>query len=294
MRQLLLRDLAVLINGEGFERVPLYLGPIGNLIYFFFTFSVGKTISLFNYPVIVVTAITYLVILISFFRAFLLNKFQRDSAIFIVSSLLITTTLCAFSNYNSPRYIMASGVLYSIIISLGILNIPNRKLAVSLIIVICMLRSYSLYNFYNEREFRAMEFHDDWDDIASFVNSKSSSDGIIIYECNAFFYYLGKTGIHNNSYMLPDNEDDLRVFIKDKLENRKITNIIIVDSPLSGNNIEIYRAELMLLRDWLKSNSFKPTQIKRFDRDSEAALKRRYLKRDFPEYRNTVYLYSKE
>jgi len=292
MRGLFIRDLALLLSGDGFERVPLYLGPLGNLIYFFFTFSVGKTISPFNYPVIAVAVITYLIILVSFFRAFSLGKFPREPVIFIMSSLIITTALCAFSNYNSPRYIMASGVLYSIIISLGILSIPRKKIVLFLIIVISMLRFYALYNLYNERQYRTMELVDDWDEIASFADSKAGPYDIIIYNSNAFAYYLNKINSQNNAYKLPDNEEDMRVFLRER-ESYKTLQIILVDSPLSGNNLEIYQEELALLRDWLKRNNFKLVNTQPFDKDPEAEIKRKYLKRYFPEYRTTVYMYSR-
>ncbi len=293
MRNLFLRDFALLLNGEGFERVPLYIGPIGNILYFFFTFSVGKAISPFNYPVIAVAVITYLIILVSFFRAFSLGKFAREQVIFVMSCLIISTTLCAFSNYNSPRYIMASGVLYSIIIALGILSIPKKKIVWFMIIVISMLRFYALYNLYNERQYRTMELIDDWDEIASFAESRAGSSDIIIYNSNAFAYYLNKINSQKTAYKLPDNEEDMRVFLRER-ESRKIPQIILVDSPLSGNSIELYQEEFALLRDWLKRNNFKLVNTQPFDKDPEAEIKRRYLKRHFPEYRTTVYTYSKE
>ena len=59
-----------------------------------------------------------------------------------------------------------------------------------------------------------------------------------------------------------------------------------------GNNLEIYQEELALLGDWLKMNNRRLIEIKQFDRDPEAGIKRRYLKRYFPEYRTTVYAVS--
>lgn len=53
----LFRDFNLLLKGDGVIRMPLKSGWIGTLAYFFFSFSLGQTISPFNYPVVIVAGI---------------------------------------------------------------------------------------------------------------------------------------------------------------------------------------------------------------------------------------------
>jgi len=286
------RDLNLLLAGEGFQRIPLKIGWIGNLVYFFFAFSLGKTISPFNYPAVTIAVIVYFLILVNFLRGLFSKRIPRESAIFILLFLLGTTILCALSNHNSPRYIMASSVFYAIILSLGILNAPKRARLI-LVIIISILSFYSLYNLYNERQYHKMEFIDHWDKIAAYVNVESGPNDIIIYNWIAFAYYLNMINHQNNALALPETENDTRNLIAENLERQNISKIIFVDSPLSGLKIKDYRDEIDLLNMWLKKNNFKLISIKHFDRDTEAEKKKKYINRLLPEYRTTVYIYSK-
>jgi hypothetical protein len=72
-----------------------------------------------------------------------------------------------------------------------------------------------------------------------------------------------------------------------------IGKVIVVDSPLSGNKIKDYEFEFMVLRKWLSDHHFKLTRTQGFNREKQAALKKVFINRPFPEYRTTVYIYSK-
>lgn len=289
----LIRDFSALFKGEYFVRVPLKAGWISNLLYSFFCFSLGKTVSPFNYPVVIAAAVLYGAILIKFFKVYTASRPDyREAVVFTGLSLALITGLCAFSAYNSPRYIKSASVLYAMIISLGIWSFP-RKTAVIFIVLISALRFYSLYNLYNERQYHRMELKDSWDEITAYADEVSCDDDVVVYNSTALSFYLKEKGIAN-AYKLPEEEEGMTAFITGRLKHQGISNIIFIDSPLSGNRIDDYAPQIILLRQWLDKNGFKLAAVRPFDRDEEARLKRKFVNRSFPEYRSTAYRYSKK
>lgn len=294
MGQYLIRNFSILLSGEGFRHIPLKSGWIANILYFFFTFSLGKTISPFNYTVISAAVILYLAILIKFFKTYRAKLLSNESIVFVLLSLMIAVILCAFSEYNSPRYIKSASVLYVIILSLGILRFP-KKTAVILVIALSLLSFYSLSNLYNGRQYHRRELVDHWDDIAAYVHDYSEKLDIVIYNGHPFAYYFGLSDPDKTALVLPETEEEMILLIKENLETRKSTpRIIFVYSPLSGLKINDYKDEIALLQNWLNRNHFKLIAQENFDQDRQAHLKRKFVNRTFPEYRTSVYIYSRE
>jgi hypothetical protein len=287
------RDFNTLLSGEGFARIPLRYGFIANFLYTFFAFSIGKTVSPFNYPVVLVTGIVYLFIMVPFLKAYFLKRVPRESSNFLLLVMLIVVSLCSFSNYNSPRYILAAGTMFGIIVSLGILKAP-KKAAVALVLAVSVLRFYSLYNLYMERQYHKKEMVDDWDDIAAYVKGNSSPGALVIYNVHTFAYYFKESGCSAAIAVLPDADEVMPVFIKENLEpHMNSSRIIFVDSPLSGLQIERYQYEAASLRGWLKQNKFRLLSARGFDKERFAEQKRELVNRPFPEYRTTVYIYER-
>jgi len=295
MATYLFRDSGILLGGEGFSRKPIKIGWIGNLLYFFFVFSLGQTISPFNYPVLIIGALTYGYIIFNFFRVSLSKRISRESIIFILALLFIVTTLCALSKYNAPRYIKAASVFFAITVSLGILNLPKRT-AFLLVILVTILRFHGLYNlYYGDDQYHKQELVDDWDDIAFYADENSGPGDVIIYDCITFGYYMNSVNAERTKFILPQNNiEGTRQLISEYLENKPLSQIILVDSPLSGFPIDFYRDELALLRAWLRKHNFNLITRKGFNKDPAAYLKRKFVDRPFPEYRTTVYIYAKE
>lgn len=287
------RDFNVLVSGEGFSRIPLRHGFIANFLYTFFAFSLGKTVSPFNYPVVLISGITYLFTMISFFKAYFLKKISREHANFLLMGLFIVVALCSVSNYNSPRYILAAGTMYGIIISLGILKNP-KKVAIALILLVSLLRFYSLYNLYTERQYHKKEMVDDWDDIAAYVKSNSRPDSVVIYNVLTFAYYFKASGCKATAFALSESDEDMPIFIKENLEPHKNSSqFIFVDSSLSGLQMERYEYEITFLNNWLRENNFKLLSKKGFDEERWFEQKRKFIDRPFPQYRTTVYIYER-
>jgi len=294
MGQYLIRNFSILLSGEGFRHIPLQSGWIASILYFFFTFSLGKTVSPFNYTVVSAAVILYLTILIKFFETYLAKLLSNESIVFVLLSLMIAAILCASSEYNSPRYIKSASVLYVIILSLGILSFP-KKTAVILVIALSLLSFYSLYNLYNGRQYHRRELVDHWDDIAAYVRGYSDKQDIVIHNSYLFGYYFGLSDSDKTALVLPETEEEMSLLIKENLETRKSTpKIIFVYSPLSGLKINDYKDEIALLQNWLNRNNFKLTTQKNFDQDRCANLKRNFVSRSFPEYRTSIYTYSRE
>lgn len=290
----LFRGFNSLLSGEGFSRIPIKFGWISNFFYFFFSFSLGKTISPFNYSVVGVAALVYIFILINFFRSLLLKRIPQIEAIFIILVIFTATILCAISKYNSDRYILAAVVPYFIVVSLGILKSP-KKVRLILIIIVSILSFYSLFNLYNKRQYHNMELIDDWDKVAVYVDSHTAPDDIIINDGIVLNYYLNRISSNKKIYKYPESKEDANMFIAKVLEYKKQNKVILLDLALSGDILKnTIPDEFTVLTAWLKKNNLKLVNIKRFNRDIDGDKKRRYINRLFPEYRITVYVYSRE
>lgn len=287
------RDFSILLSGEGFARLPLKIGFIGNFIYTFFAFSLGETVSPFNYPVVLAAGSTYLFIIAGFLKAYFSKKIPREPANFLLMSLLVSVSACSFSNYNSPRYILAGAIIYGIIVSLGILQ-ASKKTAVVLLLLLTGLKFYALNNLYASRQYANREIVDSWDDIALFARSYSQGQDVVLYNSISFAHYYKFLDSKALALPLPKQAEEMRFLIKEKLAPLKARRIIFADSPLSGNMMGSGKEKSGLLKEWLKENNFELIREEGFDRDEEAVFKRRYIARPFPEYRTIVYVYAKK
>lgn len=285
------RDLNVLLAGEGFARTPLRIWSGANILYFLFAFSVGKTISPFNYPLIAL--ITFIFGFLAYVTGRFLAKRKdlREPAVFSLLVLFVPVILCALSNYNSPRYVMAASVMYLGLLAIGILSLPRRA-AVLCVAFIVIVRAYSLCNLYAEHNYMKMEFVDDWDEIALYADKNLSADGFVVFNSIAFQHYFSKLNSTPNLAGLPEDEEQMAAYVAEYLSGKGRQRVIVVDSPLSGNKQGDYVAELAMLFEWLEAHDYRRVAMKGFDRDRFAVQKRRISKRSFPEYRTTVYVYS--
>jgi|GEM_PF-3185595 len=286
------RDFSQLATGEGFSRTPLRMLGAANILYFLFVYSVGKTITPFNYPLIAVIAAFFGFLVFRFARRAARGELPRERVAFCLLMLLVPTVFCALSAYNSPRYVMASSVMYAVILALGLLSLPLRARLLALLFIV-IVRGYSLYNLYAERNYVKMEFVDHWDDIVSFVKGNSGVDSLIVFDSHAFEYYLGLTAHEAAVSGLPESgEEGMAEFVAGYFEGRDVRRVVLVSSPLSGTNYVESAAQWKALRKWLRSRGYRLTKARAFDRDPFAAEKRKVVRRHFPEYRTTVSIFT--
>jgi hypothetical protein len=291
MSGIFLRDLGVLLSGEGFSRMPGAGGGM-NILYFLYVFSVGNTFSPFIYARTLLIAVFLGFIVYKFIRQAAFGRLPREPVIFLLLMLIIPVTASALSNYPAPRYVMASGVMFAAILALGILALPRRAAVFALLFVI-IVRGYSLFNLYAERSFMKMEFADDWDDIAAFVNANTSKGDIVFHNSIGFEYYFTRLDPSAKLFELPENAADISLIIDADQAGGELRRVVLVDSPLSGKMAREYRAPLDALTSWLAAHTYRLVDAQSFDRDPFALQKRRFITRAFPEYRTTVFIYER-
>lgn len=288
----LFRDFSQLATGEGFSRTPLRMLGAANILYFLFVYSVGKTISPFNYPLIALIAGFFGFLIFRFARRAARGELPREATGFCLLILLVPTVLCALSEYNSPRYVMVSSVMYAAALALGLLSLPRRARVLALLFII-IVRGYSLYNLYAERNYVKMEFVDHWDDIVSFVKENSGADSLIVFNSHAFEYYLGLTAHAAAVSGLPGSDaEGMGEFVAGYFDGRDVRRVVLVSSPLSGTHYDESAVEWKALRKWLRSRGYRLTKARAFDRDPFALEKRKVVRRRFPEYRTTVGVFT--
>ena len=286
-----LRDSFLLLDAEGFVRTPLRGGWIANLTYLFFTFSLGVTVSPFNYPAVLAGLAVYAVVLARFLKANVFKKDIRRNIVFIILSILVVSLLCTSSGYNSSRYIKAVSGLYAICVAVGLLSFP-RKYAIALILALSLVSGYSLHNLYARKEYHRKEFADSWDRISEYVDNNSDDKDAIIFNGLAFGYYMRGLNPVKPVHSMPEDEEGMRQLIREGIEQPKVKKVILVDSPLSGLRMKDFEDEIVLLKGYLDSHNYALMDEECFDRDKRAHLRRKLVGRPFPECRTKVYIYE--
>ena len=289
------RDFILLLQAEGFTHAPLKAGWLASLLYFFFTFSLGVTVSPFNYPVVAVGAVVYFIIMVKFLKErFFIRQTDRQTdrnVVFLIITILTVALLCALAGYNSSRYIKAVSGLYAIATALGILSFRKRP-ALVLILAITLLSAYSMHNLYAKKEYHRKEFADSWDKISEYVDVNSDYKDVIIFNGPAFEYYMEKANPLKSIHSIPEDEEGMRQLIREYIEQFKAERVILADSPLSGLRMKDFEDEIVLLKDYLAAHNYRLVKQECFDRDRRASLRRKFVDRPFPDCRTTVYVYE--
>lgn len=288
-----LRDFSLLMQAEGFIRTPIRFGWISSMLRFFFVFSLGVTVSPFNYPVVAAGTAVYSVILVKFIKSRLLVKKRQGNIVLVVITILVVSSLCAASGYNATRYIKAVSGLYAIAVAIGILSFRRKSVIIALILAITLLRAYSLSNLYAKKEYHRKEFSDSWDKISEYVDNNSDNKDVIIFNGLAFGYYMSRLNPVKPLHSMPEDEEGMRQLILENIEQPGAKRVILVDSPLSGLRMKDFEDEIGLLKEYLAGHNYALKAEECFDRDKRAALRRKFVDRPFPECRTKVYVYSK-
>lgn len=289
------RDFILLLKAEGFVHTPLKGGWLTSILHFFFTFSLGKTVSPFNYSIVAAGAAVYLIILTKFLKDSLFIR-QTDrqtdrNVVFLVISILIVIFLCALSGYNSSRYIKAVSGLCAIAAAIGILSFRRRPVIIALVLAITLLMAYSLFNLYAKKEYHRKEFSDSWDKISEYVDNNSDNKDVIIFNGLAFGYYMHKLNPVKPIHSMPEDEEGMRQLILENIEQPGAKRVILADSPLSGLRMKDFEDEIGLLKEYLTGHNYRLVSQECFDWDRRASLRRKFVDRPFPECRTTVYVY---
>ncbi|MBI4689936.1 MAG: glycosyltransferase family 39 protein, partial [Nitrospirae bacterium] len=208
-----LKDFSAL--GKGGSRFPAPTGAVLKLIYLIFSFSIGQTVSPWNYIIVIPAAIIFSIAFIFGIKSMF---GYRDALLFFSMSLLVPIITGMFITDMFPKYFIFIAPVYSLIIASGIANFPNihtDKLAqtrikispnpsfskrgippfdkgrlggifrteivfqaIAMVLVIVIL-GYGLKNYYTNKEFHIMANVDPWREVGNYLKENVKKHDMI-------------------------------------------------------------------------------------------------------------------
>jgi len=265
------------ILGEETTRFPVTFGEWIKPIYLFYSYSLGQTVLPWRLPIVLPAAVLFAV---AFFLG-LRNLFHKHSINFLLYIFILFIPILAgmFISDLVPRYFLFLSPIYLLIIANGILSLQKKTLQVIFIVLLCSVLSFSLINYYNNREFHVMATIDPWRDVGIYLRDNVRKDDILFNVGGVpVNYYAGIQG--------PILGPKALEFIINTVSNEKKQRIwLVLSNPK-------YKREGQQILAWIETKATQRFE-KKFLHDPEFEKKAKYFKKDFYEYRINIYLFER-
>jgi len=261
-------------ESAGIDRMPTSF--FNKIAYLFFTFSLGETVSPWNWKIVCPFAI----IIMALLSRGILNLRLKQKCVSFIYTFFLISLASLFTSRGSPEYCICASIMFYIVLALGLEKL-KMPLFLSGIGIITLFNSYSLYNLYTDKEYNIQSFTDKWREVADFVYKLSDKKTRVIASHPSFIWYY--------------NAENLLIFDCEKYwdtlkEIDGAKKIILVKTPLScpfyPKDKRLYRFE-----NWIEKR-FALTQTIGFCENENYRIKRRLLKRAFPQFRIQILVYE--
>ena len=197
-------------------------------------------------------------------------------------SLLIPIFAGLFISDTMPRYFLFLAPVYSLMIAKGISTLPLVKIRAVLLVAITVLLSFSLKNYYTNKEFHILSHIDSWREVGDYLKENVRTEDII--------FNIGGVPInHYTGFELPVLEGNAMQVIKQELQNKAWQSgeiYLIVSNPK-------YKKEGEDAIKWMAEH-YPLISEKKYVRDPDYVMKTRFFRKDFMEYRIRVYFYENQ
>ena len=203
-----------------------------------------------------------------------------------------------------PRYLLPILPIFTTLAVIGISNIKVKLLKIFTFFIIIVASFYSLFNYYNGREYHNNVYLDPWREVTAYIKANSQpNDMIILVRPNIpFEYYYNYNVVIPNIYsilLLAKKGNNGMISIPqmalDMIKSRYKRIWFIKNAPGLMLPVGITDEELELNSDrfigWLDTN-FKLIKTKKYFKDKYAHIKREFINKIFIDYRITVSLYT--
>lgn len=259
------------------ERFPFIYGKeFVEFFYILFSFSAGQTLLPWN-PVGVVL---YLAMLALFLYA--LKKEWSSSRDNMYLVLLVFTPLIVGLIFRiaMPRYFTFVAPIFFIFIARGITLFPKKMMIVG-VIILTLGWTYSLSNYYTNKQFHIMSTTDPWREVGDFLKNEVKSDEVV---------YVVGIGVVPLRYYYRESLEEYggeELLDKVKLINESSTERMWL--------IFSYQEEY---QNWLKarnllSEKYQVIDEKKWSHDPDYKLKRKLFRRNFAPHRIVAELYER-
>ncbi len=247
-------------------------GWAANIIYSFYSFSLGQTISPFNLFPVLFGGLLFLVMFI-WSVTVCIKRFPQQAA--LLSLFIGILLLKVFTSISLPHYMLDACLLFFILIAVGIDALKGKMLKILACLFIAVIWGYSLLNLYSGTQYHRLEFLDDWMAVARFAQKQHNGNALVICNNEVFGYY------YKGAVLQVRDINSLRQELSGPRKRAK--RMVFIEAPLSG----IFRSDMAAdeaIEKWLRG-TLTIKEEEDFSRDEDAVSKRRFVPREFPEYR---------
>ena len=262
------------------DKFPIFfLVWIMKPLYVLSSFSLGQTILPWN-PVAILGAILFSVLGVLGVRR-LLDK--PETLRFLSLSLVVPFVAASFISDTMPRYFVFLAPLYFFIIAEGFFFWARRWVQACLFLVFLFPMLVSANNYYNNREFHILAHVDPWREVSVFIRKHAQPEDclVTIGAARPIGYYLKDFEGFSKPIYGTNYEESGQCM--DKGSGRRLW-VVTGDSAL--------KKEAEAAQRWLDTQ-FVLLADRRFFLDSDYQMKTKLFKKDFLEYRISVFLYGK-
>ncbi len=265
------------VLGEESTRFPITLGSWTKPFYLFFSFSIGQTVLPWNYIIVIPSFVIFSIVLVSGIKGILR---QSEVLQFFLMSLIIPIFAGLFISDTMPRYFLFLAPVYSLMIAKGISTLPLVKIRAVLLVAIAVLLSFSLKNYYTNKEFHILCHVDPWHQVGQYIKENVNKDDIVFNVGGVPLNYYSELDI-------PVLENDVVDVIRECLSNRPAQSgrvCLVVSNPL-------FKQQGLEAVKWMSEN-YQLMSEQRFLRDADYRMKEKIFNKNFMEYRISVLFYN--
>lgn len=261
--------------GIGNMRFPITGAFFIKPFYLFFSFSLGQTVLPWTYWIVLPAAAFFI---IAFVLGFNIIRKKKEAWVFFLVTLFIPILISLFFSEVMPRYMIFLAPLYYLVIGQGIAQLNKRVIQVVCLLIITVIMSYGLNNYYTNRDFHILASIDPWREVGTYLKENVQKNDIV-FNIGGFplRYYMG----FNAAVLGKDALDVIKIEVNKKQFNRIWLIASITEYKQAGEDAIRWMNEHYTL-----------ISEKKYYKDKDFAIKARWFKKEFMEYRIRVFLYE--
>lgn len=261
------------------DKFPIAHGAwIVKPLYLLYSMSLGQTLLPWNVLAIVGSLIFGGVAIFSI-RAL---RGRSDAGNFLVLYLMIPVVAGMLFSLVMPRYFLFLAPAYYLLLAQGIVVMRSVGVKLAVLIGLLLPMGVSAANYYRNQEFHILAQVDPWREVGAYIRGHAKPEDCVIAigSSRPLGYYLDSYKGFSQPIYNSDFEQS-----RECLEGRAGRRVWLVGADPA------VRTMAERAKSWLEARY---TQLaeKRFFRDSDYQIKAKLFKKDFLEYRISVYLYG--
>jgi hypothetical protein len=265
---------------------PSLFGQWVTPLYLFFALSLGQTVLPWKFWIVFPSAVLFAYF---FFSGFLGTWKTMEGRDFFLVFLFVPMLLAFMKESFMPRYLVFLAPIYYLIIAKGLANIGHRHIRAAAVVVLSGLIAVPVMNYFNDREFHILSHVDPLKEVGSYLKANVGKDDVVLN-------LGGGVGRVIGHYWGGEAEDLCGVGDSVSTPADGVTIWNFDDGRSAGRvwAVVAFPALKRCSERWIKwlDGNYERQFEKRFGKDPDYEGKVKFFKKDFYEYRVTVYAYK--